>query len=114
MGKVSRSTKNQKTQLAACVALICRHVSWSQPLQTDLVPNIERNAVCNATTELFAHSSQLVCPLVVTGSMVTCACALALPSKISASSSGTLCMVGEEYNFKTKISWIGLGKKKRT
>jgi hypothetical protein len=39
----------------------------------------------------------LVFPLVDTSSMVTCA--LALPSKISASSSSTLCMVGDEYNF---------------
>jgi hypothetical protein len=65
-----------------------------------LVPNIERNKVCNATTKLLEHRSQLVwlvCTLVDTGSMVTCA--LALPSRISASSSSTLCMVGEEYDF---------------
>jgi hypothetical protein len=43
--------------------------------------------------------------------MVTCACVLALPSKISASSSGTLCMVGDEYNFKTKTR-RGQGNKK--
>jgi hypothetical protein len=71
-----------------------RHIPWSQPSSYEQIccQNIVRKRKRNRTpfrTVLFAHSSQRVC--VDTGSVT---CALALPSKISASSSIARCMVG--------------------